>query len=324
MLMAPSTGLLHPVIDDIAILLNREDRSWELEAPVIGSFLAKANPDPELTEAGQRTMALLQSRRGLKSFAWEDEEHWTREYAAATDAVEDGTKWNDRIWQRQELLPSADIRGTMTVVDIGCGEGQNFRSLLADRVAHDSLYIAADISLAGLKLNRRKNNRAHALYIVCSADNLPLASSSADLICYFGILHHTKNKEQNLPAHLEILKPGGRIILHEAIERARILSDKFRPHESAHEERFDVRNLRAVIAASPKKVRVRFWKTLGSVAPTAACRIFGSRLMRKKLFFKSLSAVDRACIAILGPVLPWFRGGEVMAVLERPKETAVE
>lgn len=321
--LAEGTGLLHPVIDDAAILLSREDRSCELEAPAILAFSGSSRSNPELASAAERTLALLESRRGLKSFAWEDEEHWARKYSAAANVVEDATRWNDRIWQRQELLAAANVRGTMTVVDIGCGEGQNFRSLIKDRLNCGSLYIALDISLGGLQLNRRRNGWPNAIYVVGSADHLPLASSCADLICYFGILHHTKNKEKNLPAHLEVLKPGGKIIMHEAIERARILSDRFRQGQSAHEERFDVRALRAIIASSASIVTIRFWKTMLTVVSSAAGRIFGRRVMRIRPVFKCVAAIDRACITILGPILPWCRGGEVMAVLERTGKTEI-
>jgi SAM-dependent methyltransferase len=322
--LAAGTGLLHPVIDNIAVLLSRDDRSCELEAGVLEAFLADDQLSPELSDAARRTLALLESRRGIRSFAWEDEEHWNKEYAATENAAADDTKWNDRIWQHQNSMATAGVRGTMTILDIGCGEGQLFRQLFRQRIAPESLYIGADISLAGLKLNRKLNAWPNALYILCSADSLPLAPSSVDLICYFGVLHHTKNKEKNLPVHLGILKPGGRIILSEAIERARILSDRFRPGESAHEERFDVRDLQTILAASPEKVRVLSWKTRLSVFYSGAARLLGSKLVRTKPIYDFLAAVDHLCIATLGRVLPWFRGAEVMTVLERPAKPAAE
>ena len=315
-LVAEGTGLLHPVIDGILILLSREDRCYELEIASVSSVLD--SEDPLMAEAARRTLELLESRKGKTSFAWEDEEHWTREYASETADIIDDSKWNDRLWQRSPLVAAAGISGKISLVDVGCGEGQNFRGLLQKRISPDSLYIGADISLAGLRLNRRRNAWSNALFIVCSVDKLPLRPMSVDLICYFGILHHTENKAHNLPAHLNKLKPGGKVILHEAIVRARILGNRFRPHESAHEERFDVRDLQEEIRKHPELVRVTYWQTLMSIFCSASRRVFGSAVLLNPVSFKIITAVDRFCIFMLGPWLPWFRGGEVAAVLERP------
>jgi len=260
----------------------------------------------------------LESRKGQRSFAWEDEEFWSRTYEKSSVQPPDDSGWNDRIWQRESVVKAAKVGGAITLVDIGCGEGQNFRCVLRSRVAPESVYVAVDISLSGLKLNRKRNAWPNSLYILCSADKLPLAPQSTDLICYFGVLHHTKNKEKNLPAHLNILRPGGQIVLCEAVERARILGARFTPEQSAHEERFDVKSLAAEIASQPDKVQVLFWRMRLSVFISMMGRLLGPRPFLWRPSYEVLSFIDRMFITFLGPVLPWFRGGEVLAALKRP------
>jgi len=314
--LAPGTGLLHPVIDDIAVLLSADDRSFELESAPVQAFL-DAGPPPELEDAARRTLTLLESRRGQTSFAWEDEAYWSEAYRRDASSPPDDSGWNDRVWQRTPLVDAAGVNGTVTIVDIGCGEGQNFRCLLKSRLAPESIYVAVDISLAGLNLARSRNAWTNSLYVLCSADDLPIAPQTADLICYFGLLHHTRNKEKNLSTHLRLLRPGGHIILAEAIERPRILPDRFRTDQSAHEERFDVKDLEARIATPPGALEIVYWKTRLTVFWSGMARVFGTRPMRYRPSNMALSFIDQACIKILGPVIPWFRGAEVLAVLKR-------
>ena len=315
-LLAEGTGLLHPVIDGILILLSREDRSYELESESVSAVLNSG--DPNMVDAAMRTMEVLVSRKGKRSFAWEDEEHWTKEYSREISGQMDDSLWNDRLWQRMPLVEAAGVAGKVILADLGCGEGQNFRGLIQKRISPDSLYIGADISFAGLRLNRQRNAWPNALFIVCSVDKLPLQAMSVDFICYFGILHHTENKAHNLPAHLNILKPGGKIILHEGIERARILGDRFRPNESAHEERFDLKDLQEEIKANPELVRVTYWQTFMSIFWTGCRRLFGPAVLLNPVSFKIITVIDKICILVLGPWIPWFRGGEIVALLERP------
>lgn len=318
-LLSESAGLLYPILDDIPVLLAREDRSYELEFAAVDVF--RRAEDGKIKEVAERTIELLEQRKGQKSFAWEDEVHWTKEYAKMAPNEVDDSKWNDRLWQRSPLVESAEVGNIESLVDIGCGEGQNFRNLLKTRIPADCLYIGADISLAGLRLNRKRNAWENAMFIVCSADRLPLKPLSVDLICYFGVLHHTENKAKNFSVHMDLLRPGGKIILHEAIERPCILGDRFRRHQSAHEERFDLRELEEEIGRFPDMLGVRCWKMRHSIFWSGCARLFGSRPFLNPVPFKIMTWIDNACIRILGPILPWFRGGEVLAVLFRPRES---
>lgn len=311
-LFSTTADALYPIIDGIPILLGEPDRSYELEGEVIRAFLSASEAPVRL--AATKTMALLESRKGLRSFAWEDEEHWTAEYSKAASETLDDTKWKDRIWQRQPAVDAAAIQDVKVVLDIGCGEGQNSRSLLVEPLPEDCLYIGVDISLAGLRLNRSRCPWKRALFVVCSADRLPFAEQTVDLICYFGILHHIEQKAEGLPAHLKRLRPEGRVILHEAVDRPRILSDRFRQHESAHEERFDVRDLERIIEKDPA-IEVRYWEMRHSIFWSFWVRAFGPKAMLRRRSYAALHWVDALCIRILGPLLPWFRGGEVLGAL---------
>lgn len=180
-LYSESSGYLHPVIDDIPVLLGEVDRSHVLEYDAVAKFSRSDAQD--LRQAAAKTLEILRQREaeGGKSFAWEDEETWDREYSKEVYRQLNDCRWNDRLWQRTPMVNHAfsGPRGNPQVIlDVGCGEGYNFRSLLKDRMSQESLYIGADISIAGIRRHRFHSTfLENTVYILCSADRLPIQKS---------------------------------------------------------------------------------------------------------------------------------------------------
>ena len=316
--LSPSSGYVYPVLDGIVVLLAECDRSYDLEREAVA--LLPGTVDESLNIAIEKTVKLLEDKRGAKkSWAWEDEEHWENEYRDHLRGMRKDKNWNDRIWQRSYLINRAGVEEPFkgTVLDIGCGEGQNFRDLIQPRCDSSALYIAVDISLSGLRLNREKTARRNALFVLASADNLPIAEGSVDLLCYFGILHHTERKEGNLIAHQNCLKLGGCMLMHEAVQRARVLPDSFRPEESAHEERIAVPDIKAIVNSRESKIDTVFWKAGCSVFYTAIMRLTRSRVTRRKSIYNLIWKFDGLLIKVFGPIIPWLRGGEILSILKR-------
>lgn len=323
-LRCPSEGLLYPVIDEIPVLLPRRARNPQLEGPFLEALGERLPVDlaEELAGDFSRTFDALRTVSG-KSWEWEDEEYWQAHYLQQSVAtVSKG--WNDRLFEREfltsQLFAETDLHGK-AILDCGCGEGQNFRQLLADRCDEQSIYIAADISLAGLRLNRRRNRHRRALYVLCSIDDLPIAPESLHVICYFGILHHTQSKARLLRRHVDLLVPGGYILLHEALARPSFLPDSLRGdyQESAHEERIEHAALSAAIRDCAGRLELRSERADSTPFKTGMVRLFGQRVSISRRSYGLLCAMDVALGKLLGPLIPSFGAGAVRMFLRRPE-----
>ena len=215
--------LIYPVKDGIPIVLAKEARNYDLEYPLIKKIEKRlSNGSFASSEYIEKTLNLIVPKKETSSWEWEDERYWSNKYAFEIRKKME-KNWNDRIWQREslveELTNRMKLRGK-TVLDVGCGEGQNFRILLSKYCDQDTLYIGTDISFTALKLNRTRNKHRNSLFVLCSADyELPFEDHTVDVLCYFGILHHTKNKSDNIHKDKRVLRKNGCVILSESLDR---------------------------------------------------------------------------------------------------------
>jgi ubiquinone/menaquinone biosynthesis C-methylase UbiE len=93
------------------------------------------------------------------------------------------------------------------LVDIGCGTGRG--SLFFTETCTN--IIGLDISLSLLKIFKEKlslKGLNNVDLILCDAENLPLRLKIADVITFFGALHHIPNKLKALDEANRLLKPG--------------------------------------------------------------------------------------------------------------------
>jgi len=113
-----------------------------------------------------------------------------------------------------------DIRNK-TVLDLGCGSGENIAPLLA----RGANVIGADVSPELVRLARKRVEISH-LYppplILCSANDVPLANDSIDIILCASLLHHL-DIPRPMAEMWRVLKHGGFVIVKEPVRFSRIL-----------------------------------------------------------------------------------------------------
>jgi len=318
--------LVYPTKDDIYILLPKKSRNFELEYPLINQLKEQISPSNKyLNKYISNTLTLLESSKTAKTWEWEDEAFWNGEYKkdhlSGTQKV-----WNERIWQRQLLVDNVFDKNSFKgkiIVDCGSGEGQNFRLMLSNYCDDESLYIAIDISMEGLKLDRTRNTHKNSIYILGNIDKLPLQKNSVDAICYFGILHHTEKKEHTIIETSEFINSNGYIILHEALERPSLLpnSMKLEKEESVHEERLDLRILTKCIE-SQNSLRAIKSIQISSIFFGGIFRFFTKAMLKSKKLFYLVMSLDILLIQLLSKIIPYFRPAEIMIVMKKQEPSS--
>jgi len=313
--------LVFPVKDNIPIILPNHARSYRLEYELVDALKNQFLPVESDFLAGlDNTLRLLDSQRDFKSWEWEDEEFWSNEYKnEATSSIE--KKWNDRIWEREFLMEHFQNNNKFydkTILDVGSGEGQNFRLLISKYCDDNVLYIAADISFAGLKLNRMRNKHANSMYVLCTADHLPFRKNSIDILTYFGILHHTEKKAKSIPNGVNLLKEGGYLLIHEAIATKPLLPQFIRNfiQKSAHEERINLHELLTEIETKNNLAIIK-QKSFYTHFFTGIFWLLRSIMMRSKTLFNFLLHFDERLNGLLGNYFNIFQAGEFMALIRK-------
>jgi ubiquinone/menaquinone biosynthesis C-methylase UbiE len=114
-----------------------------------------------------------------------------------------------------------DVRGK-TVVDFGCGSGEN--SLLLARRGASVVGIDISDSLINLARRRLELNglTGCARFVIASAHDVPLEDNSIDTVMGIAILHHLDLAATSREVH-RILKPQGRAIFQEPVRDSRLV-----------------------------------------------------------------------------------------------------
>jgi hypothetical protein len=164
-----------------------------------------------------------------------------------------------------------------------------------------------------LKNNRHLNPHHNTLYIVCSDDYpLPLKEQSVDVLCYFGILHHTKNKTLNIQKDSILLKPGSHILLSESIERPTLTLAKTKIEASIHEEHISKQGL--LTQLRKQNTRLLFYREEATPIYTAMLKFLPKALLNSKHLFQVTLMVDVLVAKTIGKVNEFFEGGEILLV----------
>jgi ubiquinone/menaquinone biosynthesis C-methylase UbiE/uncharacterized protein YbaR (Trm112 family) len=307
--------IVFPIKNEIYIILANDARNFQLEYPLI-QRLKRTESNPKIRSFIDNTLMLLAEKKDSLTWEWQDEQFWTQDYQQrlSSGVVKN---WRDRLWQREplveRLLASVDLHGK-AIVDVGCGEGQTFRYLLAQKCTEQTLYVGLDVSFEALKLNQLNNPHKNSIYILCSADyQLPLEVNSVDVLCYFGILHHTKNKTGNIPVHKSLLKEGGFLVLVESLDRKVLVASNV--EESAHEEQIS----EVELLKHFKGDLVLFRRGDGSLFYTFILRVLNKPLLNSKGLFKLTYWFDCLICSSAGRRIGFLGAGEVQLLVSAKK-----
>ncbi len=306
-----------PVYDGIPVLFAFPSRHLEKEKKLFDEICRVTGFENRAIV--DETLDMLAARTERFDWHWEDEVFWSTEYGKMiTDDTE--KNWNDRIWQRQRLI-TALFRNTKErtfhILEVGCGEGQNFRYLLSPVIDRNSVYFATDVSLTALMLNRKRNRFANSFYVCTDAESYPFRKGFFDVVLIFGILHHTRAKEKILEYYRDRLERGSFLILHEAVEKNHSCVEKRYAdvEESAHEERIVLSEFDRELSRLP-------FRTLTRMEENSALfyKIF-SRLrwifIRSKILFGLLTSADNLLISFFRKRDERFHPTSLLMLLER-------
>lgn|GEM_PF-61916 len=122
-----------------------------------------------------------------------------------------------------EILPSiaAELASAARVLDLGCGEGQVARYMLASGRARSGLVgcdrsVAqlANAQLANAQLASQQHVRAHApVYVRGEGERLPFAAGSFDAVLCALVIEHAEDVDAVLEEVARVLAPGGCFVL---------------------------------------------------------------------------------------------------------------
>lgn len=111
----------------------------------------------------------------------------------------------------REVLPFA-LPDKATVLDAGCGNGAD---LLAIAQNEDYEVVGLDITKEGTAQAYRKAKGCKNVSILqADLQYLPFRDSIFDIIYSYGVLHHTPAPKENFLKLVNLLKPGGVIIIY--------------------------------------------------------------------------------------------------------------
>jgi SAM-dependent methyltransferase len=100
------------------------------------------------------------------------------------------------------VLDRAELAGTETVVDVGCGNGTYLAELARRR--HTGPVFGLDLSAA-----MARKSATHAPAAVADVQALPLADGAVDVVLSLHMLYHVPDVERAVAELRRVLRPGG-------------------------------------------------------------------------------------------------------------------
>jgi SAM-dependent methyltransferase len=260
--------------------------------------------------------------------------------AEAPDAdvrwVEDEMAWWNPWWDREPAFaysPVSGLRGRSRernlfsrvrgrvpplplVLEMGAGDSRTAAGLLGP-----SRYVATDVSSAALHAGRALLP-ANAVSVQCDAVEWPFRPGVADVVLILGVLHHLSDWRAALDRACRTVRPGGFLLLHEAVTKPRVLArwrsrgvddDWVSPHEG------DVprAELLAFLGARGVVERVRGEESplrFGLVRYVVHRFDLYARLERSRAMTIALNALDQGFGRLFGRVFPSLGFNEVTVV----------
>lgn len=124
--------------------------------------------------------------------------------------------WTVSSWRKNLFSPVLhDLAGKL-VVDVGCGTAARLAAI-APIETYKYRYLGIDSSFDALK--RAALNVPGGNFVRADLERFQLKSGSADVLLCLGVLMYFRDSTAVLGRFLDILKPGGFLLLHEQIQR---------------------------------------------------------------------------------------------------------
>ena len=130
------------------------------------------------------------------------------------------SRFRRRMQPPEKLIEWSGIEPGMTVLDLGCGSGA-FTIPIAQAVGETGRVYALDtqpdmLSLVARKLARPENKDIRNIELVrASAEHLPFANSSFDVVCATAVLYEIPHRCKALREMKRVLRPGGYLAISE-------------------------------------------------------------------------------------------------------------
>jgi SAM-dependent methyltransferase len=219
----------------------------------------------------------------------------------------------------------AQLPESPLIVEMGAGTSRTIAGLWAP-AAHGLRYVATDISRPALLAGRGILGPT-AASVQCDAVGWPVREGVADAVIVLGVLHHVSDWTAALERACRAVRPGGFLLLHEAVTKPRVLG-RFRSEGvddhwvSPHEGDVAEPALRAALDGSGTVLR---WR--GELSPLRFGmerwlinkRGLDDRLERSRAMTVAFDGLDQAFGRTFGRVVPSLGFNEVSAVWQRAR-----
>lgn len=135
-------------------------------------------------------------------------------------------EWRDLWWNRdylEFLARRLEFSRVRRALDVGCGAGHWTRTVLR-LLPDDATIVGIDREEKFLDLARKKADQhglaARSEFLVASADTLPFADDSFDLVTCQTVLMHVPDVEAVLREMMRVVRPGGLVLAAEPDNQA--------------------------------------------------------------------------------------------------------
>lgn len=222
-----------------------------------------------------------------------------------------GHAWYYLKWKWDFEVAASLIGPDDSVLEVGCGDGQFLEHLKNKNIACAGL----ELNEKAIEAGRNKGLNVHADTI---QDFARTHKSSFDVVCYFQVLEHITDVHSFLQASVDVLKPGGKLIVCVPNNAGFLKYDKSNllnqpPHHMGLWTAASLANLSRVFNINLKKVyHEPLYRSDPSWARTVFVGAFYTLHWRLGALVKSLpKTVISTAIKILGKQL---KGHSVLAV----------
>lgn len=255
---------------------------------------------------------------------WEQDEQiwWEQHYAPQSGFNKyngsSGRPQGIRHYYREMLFRRVrpEVAGKLWI-DVGAGNSFTIVDLIHPK-KYNYRYVATDISIAGLRKSRLRTGQTPT---VSSASHLPFARGRAYVVSGLGVLHHLPAWKETLRTMIELTKPGGYVMLTEAITKPRILS-RWRKEsytarlDSPHEGDIDAEELKAILSEQCQILLMDY-----SGSPLRFALLWFAKLdlwaLRSYRMTQLIVALDKLWLATIGKLMPSLWAGEIILLAQK-------